>query len=78
MLLKLSSLFTAEFAALSKSMNFILSSDAGNFFVFSDSHSALQSLLSAEVGIRTNSYILEVRDKYLEFVGRDSKEKRDG
>lgn len=64
---RVASVFTAECAALSEAINVILSSHGGSFLVFSNSRSALQSLVSTDVGIKTNAFVLQVRDIYLDF-----------
>lgn len=62
------SVFTAECAALKDALDLAICNKQHNFLIFSDSLSALQSLQSLKTGIRTNSYILEIKKKYNIFL----------
>lgn len=61
------SVFTAECMALNDAMDVALANRQCSFLIFSDSLSALQSLKSNYISIKTNFYIFEIRRKYIEF-----------
>lgn len=61
---KSASIFTAECIALNDAMDTALNIKNKNVFIFSDSMSALQSLQSAKIDIKTNKYIFEIKKKY--------------
>ncbi|XP_058805042.1 uncharacterized protein LOC131672100 [Phymastichus coffea] len=59
----LSSVYTAECIALSDSLDVTTNSEHSNIFIFSDSLSALTSLASKKLSVKTNPYILEIKTK---------------
>lgn len=61
------SVYTAECIALNDAMDVALDNRNCNFLIFSDSLSALQSLKSCTISVKTNRYIFEIRRKYIDF-----------
>ncbi|XP_043479897.1 uncharacterized protein LOC122509729 [Leptopilina heterotoma] len=66
------SVFTAECVALSDALDVALEHRSHSFLIFSDSLSALQSLKSSFLTIKTNPYIFEIKEKYVKFFANNS------
>lgn len=64
------SVYTAECIALDKAFEFALNHYDRNVYIFSDSLSALQSLNSSKLNIKTNTYILSSKEKYNSFLSK--------
>lgn len=59
-----SSIFTAECIALNDALDICLSNVTLDYFIFTDSRSALEALNSTRSNVKTNPYILEIKRKY--------------
>lgn len=55
------SVFTAECITINDALDIALSHKDCNFLIFSDSLSALESLKSINLNIKTNSYIFDIK-----------------
>uniref|UniRef100_A0ABD2VZL9 ribonuclease H n=1 Tax=Trichogramma kaykai TaxID=54128 RepID=A0ABD2VZL9_9HYME len=64
----LTSVYTAECAAINAALDYILQFNQKRFLVISDSHSALTSLNTVNLNIKTNPYIYEIKRKFLIYV----------
>lgn len=64
------SVFTAECVALRDTLDISLKNPGHNFYIFSDSLSALQSLETPKIDITTSTYILDIRQKYNEVMNK--------
>ena len=61
------SVFTAECAALYKGLDYALTNCETSYLVCTDSLSAVMSLKSTKANVKTNRYILEIKNKVLQF-----------
>lgn len=66
------SVFTAECLALREALDIALQNPGNNFFIFSDSLSALQALENPKIDIKTTEYILDIKQKYNELIKNQS------
>lgn len=67
-----SSVYTAECVALNDALDIALDNSDRDIYIFTDSLSALQTLQSAKLNIKTNSHIFEIKQKYNEFKKRNA------
>lgn len=65
------SVFTAECVALSDAVNIAITLSNTNIHIFSDSLSALQSLQFTSFNSKTNFYVLEIKEKYNQFLRKN-------
>ncbi|XP_076282897.1 uncharacterized protein LOC143210184 isoform X1 [Lasioglossum baleicum] len=63
----IASVFTAECIAITKAIDICLEDDTNQYLILSDSLSAIQSLTSINVGVATNRYIIDAKEKIREF-----------
>lgn len=68
---KYMSVFSAECAAIADALESIFDKKVKNPIIFSDSLSALQSMSSNKITVKTNPFILRGKKIYREFVDRD-------
>ncbi|KAL7297549.1 hypothetical protein TKK_0009909 [Trichogramma kaykai] len=65
---KKASVYTAECIAMHEAFNLAIKHLDRNIFIFTDSLSTLQTLASSKTRLKTNSYILKIKELYAEFL----------
>ena len=69
---KRTSVYFAECSALNDAFTLALTHKNLKFFIFSDSLSSLQALNSAKASVKTNQFILDIKEKYLASTSTSS------
>ena len=72
-LTKNASIFTAECIALNQAIEHALTTPNKNAIIFTDSLSAITSLINLKINIQSNPYILEFKKKVFEFTKKTTK-----
>ncbi|XP_076649880.1 uncharacterized protein LOC143357351 [Halictus rubicundus] len=73
---KAASVFTAECYAITMALDLCLEDAQKSYVVITDSLSALQSLTSTTVNVKTNNYILESKNKIRQFKKKSTNDSK--